>query len=148
MKQQGSNFVTPAGIIIVVILLFVAAFFGMTGLEALLAAVLLLSVVAYFWGRNALGHLSLNTAETECCAFPGDTAETTVTVKNDKFLPLIWLEASFPLSDDGPITALEDSDEKRPFAPVFSGSCLGRQSPSPRPPWQKSEALSAMNIWI
>lgn len=112
MKQQGSNFVTPAGIIIVAVLILLAAFFGMTGLEALLAAVLLLSLIAWFWGRWALSHLNIRTTDTECRGFPGDTLEPNVMIKNDKFLPLIWLEACFPLSDSSPITIPENCKEE------------------------------------
>ena len=119
MKQQGSNFVTPAGIIIVVALLLVAAFFGMTGLEALLAAVLLLALITYFWGRKALGHLIIRTRETECRSFPGDTLEATVTVKNDKFLPLVWLEAHFHLSEQSPIKGLGDNADKNTLKSRF-----------------------------
>ena len=112
MKQQGSNFVTPAGIIIVGILILVAAFFGMTGLEALLAAVLILSLLAYFWGRKSLSHLDIRTEEPQCRSFPGDEPEVTVTIKNDKFLPLVWLESRFPLLEEGPIAAPETDEEK------------------------------------
>lgn len=111
MKQQGSNFVTPAGIIILVVLILVAAFFHMTGLEALLAAVLLLSLISYFWSRKALSHLEIQATDSDCRGFPGHRLKMELTIKNDKFLPLVWLEARLPLPENSPIQSTEHSAE-------------------------------------
>lgn len=111
MKQQGSNFVTPAGMIILGILILVSAYFGITALEALLSAMLLLSLTAWFWARHAFSKLLISAQQTECRGFPEKTLEVSMTLTNEKYLPLIWLETGFPLKDAPCIAPTEaDSD--------------------------------------
>ena len=107
MKQQGSNFVTPAGMVILILVFFAGAYFQIPGLETLTAVLFLLSATAYFWSRSALRHVDVTPAETESRGFPGETQEITLTLRNDKFLPLIWLETELPLPSSGCIAPAE-----------------------------------------
>lgn len=111
MKQQGSNFVTPVGMIILGILILISAYFGITALEALLVAMLLLSLTAWFWSRHALTNLPLSAEQDECRGFPGQTLKASMSVTNGKYLPLIWLEASFPLTEDACVAPVQEGAE-------------------------------------
>ena len=110
MKYQGSNFVTPAGLVILVILILVSAFLNMPGLEALLVAVLLLSLAAFLWAKFALRRIFIQVSDPQIRAFPGAPMETRLTLKNHKYLMLTWLEAALPLEGSACIAASNDTD--------------------------------------
>ena len=110
MKYLGSNFVTPAGLVILGVLILLAAFLGMTGLEALLTAVLLLSLAAFFWARFSLRKLTVCPEKREIRAFPDEVMEIPMTLKNGKYLPLMYLEATLPL-EKGSSVAPERPEE-------------------------------------
>ncbi len=98
MKRQGSNLVTPTGLVLLALLTLVAAYLRAPALEAMLFALLLLCSAAYFWARAALGHIEVELGQEDLRAFPGELVEARARLKNAKFLPVIWLEARFPTS--------------------------------------------------
>lgn len=108
MKQQGSNFVTWGGLVFLVILVLLAAYFGVAALESFLVVVLILCLAAFAWGRFALRKMEIEIEETDCCGFPGQLLEVEGRLCNRKFLPLIWLDLSFPL---GAKTCIEPPEE-------------------------------------
>ena len=48
--------------------------------------------VSWLWSRQALRHLSLQTALSQDRAFPGETVELKFELVNQKWLPLTWLD--------------------------------------------------------
>ena len=124
MQRPGSNFVTPAGLIVLGLLILAAAYWGIRGLEALLIAVLLLSLTAFFWARYALKNIEVEARSDACHAFPGETMEAACTLHNRKFLPVIWLEARFPAT--GCVAPIDDdeADETAPGQAESDPPCL------------------------
>lgn len=112
MKQQGSNLVTPTGLIILAALTLVAAYFRAAALEALLIALLILCAAAYLWARAALGYIEVELEQSELRAFPGELVEAGAHLKNAKLLPVIWLEARFPTA--GTACVAPPADELEP----------------------------------
>ena len=97
MKQPGSNLVSWGGLVFLAVLILVSAYFDMARLELFLIIVLIISLVAFVWGRLSLRKLSIELSEEDCCAFPGQTPEAEMKLRNGKLLPLIWLDLSFPI---------------------------------------------------
>ncbi len=120
MKQPGSNFVSWLGLAFLAALILVAAYFDMAKLEGFLILVLILCLIAFLWGRLSLRKIDVESAEEDCCGFPGQVLEAESQLRNRKMLPLIWIDLCLPMGkktcievcpEDEP--AAEDSGEKR-----------------------------------
>lgn len=112
MKNPGSNFVTPAGLILLAVLTLVSAYLRIRGLEALLIALLLLCLAAFFWAKFALERIEVEIEDEDCRGFPGELMEAEARLCNRKFLPVIWLEARFPSSGAACVAPPEDEVEE------------------------------------
>ena len=114
MIQARSNFVTPAGLVVLAAAALLSAYIGTGVLFALLSGLFLICLISWLWTRNALKDITLVTESSEVCGFPGDDLNVDINVKNDKLLPLVWLKAAFPVGDDACVK-LQESE-----AAVFS----------------------------
>ena len=114
MIQARSNFVTPAGLILLAATALLSAYLGIGLLFALLAGLFLVCLVSWLWTRRSLRSIKLATQSSEICGYPGDDLNVDINVKNDKLLPLVWLRAAFPVGDDACVK-LQESE-----AAVFS----------------------------
>ncbi len=76
----------------------VAAFFGLPWVAAALLLAFLLALCARVWAKLSGRRLSLSVVSAVDGLFPGDTAEIELEVRNEKFLPVIWMELFFPLA--------------------------------------------------
>ncbi|WP_409969561.1 DUF58 domain-containing protein [Bengtsoniella intestinalis] len=95
-----------------------AALFGLLSLGSLYAGfgvlggfllfVALLAICAYGWGRLALYGVSAAMKAQSCHAYPGQDMDVHFTLKNEKCLPLLWLEWVQPYPANGCLTAPED----------------------------------------
>ena len=99
-----------------------AAFFSQRQLAFTLMFAFLLAGVSRLWAVLAARGISVSLSGAAGGLFPGEEAALELTVRNDKFLPLVWLELFFPLSrslcltpeesrkpDDWEVTGLEES---------------------------------------
>ena len=111
MKKQGSNLVTPTGLIALAVLLLVSAYLRIRQLELLLAAAFILCLAAWLWARNSLRRISVEVLDEDCRAFPGQLVEASARLKNEKYLPVIWLRADFPTGDNACVVPVGDGDE-------------------------------------
>ena len=91
MKNNGSNLTTIVGLILLVILIFLSAYFQIPALEAFLIVLTLLCLIAFLWSRYSLKKISISIKESEIYAFPGQTERIHMSLQNQKFFPLIWL---------------------------------------------------------
>ena len=129
MKQPGSNFVSWFGLGFIAVLILVAAYFDMTKLESFLILAFILCLIAFLWGRFSLRKVEVESAEEDCCGFPGEILEAESSLHNGKLLPLIWVDMCLPIGkktcispcgedkvqdDDG-----EDKPEKRELRSTF-----------------------------
>ena len=99
MQQARSNFVTPAGLVILAAFSLFSAYIGAGLLFALLAGLFLVCLVSWLWTRNALKKLSLELKQPEVFAYPGEMLYVEIEAQNDKMLPLVWLRAAFPVKE-------------------------------------------------
>jgi hypothetical protein len=72
-----------------------------TALAAFLLLLGLLGLAARLWGFSALGRVSVNVEAEHCRVFAGSSVSVTYRIKNDKLLPLFWLELCQPAPDGG-----------------------------------------------
>lgn len=94
--EQKSNFTTPVGLGLLLVMLLAAAYFRAAVLEIFLAGLLLLCIAAFAWARFSLRKLNLRIRGGDICGFPGEVLEAEAELKNQKLLPLIWLEFRLP----------------------------------------------------
>ncbi len=97
MKQPGSNLVSWFGLGFLAALILVSAYFELPKLEGFLILVFILCLIAFIWGKLSLKNIELQSAEEDCCGFPGETLEADFSLHNKKMLPLIWLDMSIPI---------------------------------------------------
>ncbi len=99
MQQARSNFVTPAGLVILAVFALFSAYIGAGLLFALLGGIFLVCFISWIWTRNSLKNLVIDIKEPEVFAYPGEDLDVSISIANDKMLPLVWLRAAFPLKE-------------------------------------------------
>lgn len=95
-KDVRSNFVSPGGIAFLAILCILCTYFQIHSLSLFLFLILLIDILAYFWGHLALNKLQLSLTAASCQVFPGEDIRFSFSITNGKTLPLIWLTAELP----------------------------------------------------
>lgn len=95
-KDVRSNFVSWAGIGFLAFLCIVSTYFQIYSLSCFLFLVLLFALAALLWGQRALKHLKVGLEGKSCRVFPGEEICFSLSIANEKALPLIWLTAELP----------------------------------------------------
>lgn len=96
--SRSSTLVTLPALGVALLLCLLAAFFGYGKLAAVLMFLFLLALSARLWALLSLRGISVTASPSAWGVFPGDTLSVSLTVCNNKFLPLVWTELFFPLS--------------------------------------------------
>ena len=110
MKTLGSNLATRIGLAVLLVLVLVCAYFGLTVLGVFLGGLLLLCLAAFLWARFSLHRIEVKFAGEDACAFPGETLSVAAELKNRKFLPLLWLDLSFPTAGSRVVAPPDEAD--------------------------------------
>lgn len=99
LVMSRSSYLTSLPVLMALLILgLLSAVWEWKRSSALLLFIFLLSLVSRIWAQTAISKLSVH-FETDCKGvFPGDTIKTRVRIKNDKLLPVLWVELFFPLS--------------------------------------------------
>ncbi|QNL45575.1 DUF58 domain-containing protein [Oscillibacter hominis] len=96
--SRSSNLVSLPALGLELLFCVLAAFFGQRQLAAALMFVFLLSGISRLWAALSLRRVSVSVSGASRGLFPGETAIFEMEVRNEKFLPVIWLEIFFPLA--------------------------------------------------
>ena len=99
MQKAQSNFVRPAGLVILGVCALLSAYLGIGLLFAVLTAVFLVCLIAWLWTRTSLNKLEISLKDAEIKCFPGSEAKAAVMVRNGKILPVVWLGISLDIED-------------------------------------------------
>jgi len=75
-----------------------SAFFGQTMLAGVLMLLVLVTFFSRLWGMAAANHVQVSVRTAAQGMFPGEETAFEIEVKNDKFLPVIWMEIFMPLA--------------------------------------------------
>ena len=94
-KGASSNFVTGPGIMALVVLLIISAYFKIEGLPLFLLVLVAMAGLCFVWGRYSLNKLKIEVEGTSSRVFPDEDLTFTLSVDNDKMLPLLYLELDY-----------------------------------------------------
>lgn len=76
-----------------------AAFFHQTAIAFVLMFLFLVGAIARLWAFASARNLSISVSCSAAGLFPDEEAVFDIEVRNGKFLPVLWLEAFFPLAE-------------------------------------------------
>ena len=99
--DKNSNFSGPAGIAVLGIGAVISCYFKIYTLGGTLFFLALLFFLSWLWARYALSHLKIRMRQGECSGFPEEEIKLHCWMKNDKLLPLLWLEVGFSALEHG-----------------------------------------------
>ena len=125
---DGSSYIVSLGaIIFFLIVSAVTAYFGYLFIAGLALFLFILAVVARVWGALAMKNVSLRVGADRTMLYPGQTAEITYTVENDKLIPLIWMELAQDMPERRCI--MPESGFEEDTRLVFEGESPSRKVP-------------------
>lgn len=75
-----------------------AAFFSQAMLSGVLMLLVLVAFFSRLWGMAAANHVQVSVRAAAQGLFPGEETTFEIEVKNEKFLPVIWMELFMPLA--------------------------------------------------
>lgn len=78
----------------------IAAFAGQTAFAAILLFLLLVGLVSRLWAQASCRKVSLRVRTPVTGLFPGEKLDISLTLSNDKLLPVLWMDVFFPLPED------------------------------------------------
>jgi|GEM_PF-1284147 len=99
--ENGSNFVSVPGILLLFGLFLAAMYFEARLLAAALLSACAFSLAALLLGRKALDGVQVSCRGESLRVFPGETVRFTLTIENRKWMPLFWLTVLLPKPDRG-----------------------------------------------
>ena len=116
-KQEPSSglFVRSGMIAAFLVLGLLATLFGVYFMSVMLLFLFLLMLLSRLWAAASAKRVYVSFRAENTRLFPGDSTTLRYTVKNDKALPLIWLELFQPLADSLCLTPAEE-EEMRPLS--------------------------------
>ena len=107
---RSSSFVSPGAILCLGALSVASAFFHMAALSAALAVFCFFCLLSRLWGQSALKRVEIVCEGTPAALFPGGEAQLRFTIRNEKLLPVIWLEILQLLDGQAPLFPAEEAD--------------------------------------
>ena len=100
-EENGSNFVTPGGLLLLVALFLLSAWLHRPELSMVSLAAFVFFLISLLWGKYSLEGLDLSFRGESCRVFPGEELRFSVEVENRKWLPLFWMTLLFPEDKSG-----------------------------------------------
>ncbi|MDD3369015.1 MAG: DUF58 domain-containing protein [Lachnospiraceae bacterium] len=108
-QNNGSNFVTRPGLIILALLILVSNYFSIQSLTLFFGICLAISLLSYFWGKKILEGVKLSCKTSTNTVFPDTTFSLGFSIHNLHLLPIIWLDLILFTGNRGVVCAEEDS---------------------------------------
>lgn len=96
--SRSSLLVSPVFLFASPIAGVLCAFFGQTAPAAIFLLLFLLSAVSRLWAFYAARKILVKVSYAAAGLFPGEETTVDIQITNDKFLPVVWMDAFFPLS--------------------------------------------------
>ncbi len=95
-QNFSSSFANRGAILTFAALVLISSYFGLFSLAVFFMFLTLLFSVSYFWGQKALRGVEITLEAPKGSGFVGERIPGVFRIENRKFLPVIWLELSFP----------------------------------------------------
>ncbi|MDO4553097.1 MAG: DUF58 domain-containing protein [Bacillota bacterium] len=146
--HRDSSFLThPAALAVFLCLTVLTFLWGQLTAAALLLFLLLLGVCSRTWGRRALKNVELELSAPPARIFAGQQVELLYRIKNQKLLPLVWMEVVQRLPENGCMAPADAGDVDQVYLPedqiaeleetyrkaVEKAAQAGEKEPVPRP---------------
>jgi len=103
LGARSSAFVSTGCLLIFATLAAVSAIFGFMELCAVLAFLFFFCLVSRVWGESALKDVTVRYEGTPAALFPPGEVTLKFQIKNQKLLPVIWMELVQMLEEDAPL---------------------------------------------
>ena len=103
LGARSSLFVSTGSIFFFVAAAVACAIFGQTALCVVFAFLFFFCLVSRLWGESALKNVSVSYEGAPAALFPPGEVTLKFRIKNDKLLPVIWLELVQLLEEDAPL---------------------------------------------
>ncbi len=113
LGARSSLFVSTGGLVLFGALAVLSAVFGMMELCAVLAFLFLFCLVSRLWGESALRGVQVRYEGAPAALFPPGEVTLRFHIKNDRLLPVIWMELVQLLAEDPPLTPADPSEIRR-----------------------------------
>jgi len=94
LGRASSLLVSLPAVLLWLVLCLVCAAFEFRLLSGLLLFLFMLGSAARYWGSRAMLGVSMDISCEKLRLYPGMSTQVSYTLKNEKFLPLVWLELS------------------------------------------------------
>ena len=99
LVMSRSSYLTSLPVLIAFLVFgFLAAVWEWNAVSALLIFLFLFSLLARLWAQISISKLRVTFESDQKGIFPGETLNIKVSVKNNKILPVLWMELFLPLS--------------------------------------------------
>jgi len=107
---QSSLFVSRNGLLTFGALTLLCAILGANALCLAFGFLFFLCLISRLWGGHSLKHVQASCEGTPLALFPPGEVTLRFSLKNDKLLPLIWLEIVQFLDEDAPLIPADPED--------------------------------------
>ncbi len=110
LGARSSLFVSGGALGTFAVLAVLGAVFHVRALCAAAAFLFVLCLVSRLWGESALRDVSVHCESAPAALFPPGEVTLRLRIKNDKLLPVIWLEVVQLLEEDAPLIPAEAAE--------------------------------------
>jgi len=97
--SRSSLLVSKGMLLFELILGLLTAFFGQTHIAVLMLGIFLAAGLSRLWATASCKRLEISAHARSQGVFPGEELTVEMEIKNNKFLPVVWMELFFPLAE-------------------------------------------------
>lgn len=115
--MRSSIFVTKGALAVMLFFGVLSAIFNATALCMVFSFLFFFCLVSRIWGKHSLTGVDVTFSGEPMALFPGQNATFDFVIKNDKLMPVIWLELVSVLGEDPPLYPSDDSEVKKLTGP-------------------------------
>ncbi|MBQ2751099.1 MAG: DUF58 domain-containing protein [Oscillospiraceae bacterium] len=116
-QKRSSLFITKGALAVMLFFGVLSAIFDATMLCIMFSFLFFFCLVSRIWGKHSLVGVEVDFRGEPTSLFPGQTASFDFVIKNDKLMPVIWLELVSVLGEDPPLYPADDSEVKKLVGP-------------------------------
>lgn len=110
MKNRTSIFSTIGGLLFFLVLIFYTNTMGYLHVSGFLIFFLVLFLSSFLWGKASLKEIQVQVQQDDIHAFPGEQFPVRLFLKNQKWLPVTWLDILLPLPEHGCVRPEQEDD--------------------------------------
>ena len=121
-KNLSSAFASPWAVLVFFFLILVSAYFALFSLTVFFFFLMCMAGFTAIWGRYALKKIEIEVLSADCGDYPGRKIPIRIQLKNQKLLPLVWLNVRLKEGEGCPVRS--EDGFCFTFSWIFSGTTL------------------------